>query len=138
MLDFEDYGLRLDRRPRDVSVLPPKARATRDLLAGDDAAAVGQFHWRLSKVAMLPVLMLFALAFSSIHSRGARFPGLLMALLVYFAYFNCLGFAAALVDRGAASPFSSLWPVHAGFLVLALFLFHRRNRNRPLLPWPAG
>lgn len=138
VLDFESYGLRLDRKPGADPALPPKARATRDLLAGDDAATAGQFHWRLSKVAMLPVLMLFALAFSSIHSRGTRFPGMLMALLVYFGYFNSLGFAAALVNRGAAGPYSTLWAIHAGFLALALYLFHRRNRNLPLVPWPAN
>ncbi len=136
-LDFADYGLRLDPKPGADSALPPRAMATRALLAGDDAETEGQLHWRLSKVAMLPVLMLFALAFSSIHDRGTRLSGMLMALLVYFIYFNFLGFAAALVNRGAAGPYSTLWTIHACFLVLALYLFLRRSRNQPLLPWPA-
>ena len=138
VLDFATYGLRLERRSHTDGTLPPKARSTRELLAGGDAAAASEFHWRLSKVAMLPVLMLFALAFPSIRRHGGHFPGVVVALLVYFIYFNCLGFATAMVERGAAGPHLTLWAVHAFFLGLALYVFHRRERQMPLFPWPVN
>jgi len=132
-LEFETYGLRLKQSARAGRDLPMKAMPTWRLLNQKHHAATGEFHWRISKVFMLPVLLVFALAFSSIAYRKKRFPGMLPALLVYFAYSNFLGFAHALIRRGAAHPHLALWVVHLLFLALALHFLHRRNRNLPLL-----
>ncbi|MDA8011729.1 MAG: LPS export ABC transporter permease LptF [Gammaproteobacteria bacterium] len=132
-LEFETYGVRLKARARGGRDLPVKAMPTWQLLRQNDRAAAGEFHWRLSKVFMLPVLLIFALAFSSLDRRKKRFPGMLAALLVYFAYSNFLGFALALIRRGAANPHWTLWAVHLLFLVLALHFLRNRNRNLPLL-----
>ena len=141
VLDFETYGLRLKQRTGRGDKLPLKATPTLSLLGaeGERAAAsaigaIAEFHWRLSKVVMLPVLMVFALAFSSITYRKSRFPGMLSALLVYFAYANILGFGVALIRRGAVHPHLALWVVHLIFLGFAVFLLHRRSLNKPLLP----
>jgi len=132
-LEFETYGLRLKQHARAGRDLPMKAVPTWRLPGKKHHAATGEFHWRLSKVFMLPVLLLFALAFSRIAHRKKRFPGMLSALLVYFAYSNFLGFALALIRRGAAHPHLTLWAVHLLFLALAVHFLHRRNRNLPLL-----
>ena len=137
VLDFETYGLRLKPRARRDDRLPIKAMPTRLLLDAanqNHRAAIGELHWRISKVIMLPILMVFALAFSSITYRKNRMPGLLSALLVYFAYSNFLGLGVALIRRGAVDPHLTLWAVHFVFLGFAVFLLHRRNRNQPLLP----
>mgnify|MGYP001596680058 CR=1 FL=1 len=135
VLDFETYALRLKQRAFTDYALPVKAMATQDLVEEKHRTAVGELHWRLSKVAMLPVLMLFALSFSSIRYRKARFPGMMAALLVYFIYSNLLGFAVALIRKGSVSPHLGLWIVHGLFLSLALFFFYRRDQNKRLLPW---
>ncbi len=134
VLDFETYGLRLKARARRDHNPPVKAMPTLSLPGENNRAAAGELHWRISKVVMLPVLMVFALAFSSITYRKARFPGMLSALLVYFAYANLLGLGVALIRRGAAHPHLTLWVVHLAFLGLAVWLLHRRNLNKPLLP----
>jgi len=135
VLDFQTYALRLKQRAFADFSLPVKAMSTRQLLQEDHRTALGELHWRLSKVAMLPVLMLFALAFSSIRYRKARFPGMMAALLVYFIYSNMLGFAVALIRKGTLNPNIGLWIVHAIFLGLALYFFYRRDQNKRLLPW---
>ncbi len=135
VLDFETYALRLKQRAYQDYSLPVKAMPTQELLHDQHRTAVGELHWRLSKVAMLPVLMLFALSFSSIRYRKARFPGMMAALLLYFIYSNLLGFAVAMIRKGTVNPHVGLWVVHAGFLALAIFFFHRRNQNKRLLPW---
>ncbi len=137
-LDFQTYRLRLTQQQRGDDDLPVKAMPTLSLLGqtgqAGHAAAIGEFHWRLSKVAMLPVLLVFALAFSSITYRKNRFPGMLSALLVYFAYSNALAVGVALIGRGLAHPHWTLWAVHLLFLGFAVALLRRRNRNQPLLP----
>lgn len=135
VLDFETYALRLKQRSYREFTLPVKAMPTPALLKVDHRTAVGELHWRISKIAMLPVLMLFALAFSSIRYRKARFPGLMSALLVYFIYSNALGFAVAMIRRGALDPDFGLWIVHFLFLGIAIYCFYRRDQNKRLLPW---
>ena len=134
VLDFATYGLQLKSSPANNYRLPVAAMPTPALLEAGHAAALGEFHWRLSKVAMLPVLLIFALAFSSIAYRKNRFPGMLSALLVYFAYSNVLGLLVALVGRGAVHPHWMPWVVHLAFLGAALGLLRRRHLNKPLLP----
>jgi len=134
LLDFETYGLRLAPPARDYR-LPVEAQSTAALLGARHAAARGELHWRFSKVAMLAALLVFALAlgFSSTAQRKNRFPGMLVALLVYFAYSNIAGLVAAQVSRGAAGPMA-LWGVHLIFLAAALALLRRRHLDKPLLP----
>ena len=93
-----------------------------------------EFHWRFSKIAMLPILMLFALCFSSITYRKARFPGMLTALLIYFTYTNIMGLGVAMIRREVVHPHITLWAINGAFLVLALYLFSRRKRNLRLIP----
>ena len=135
VLDFETYALRLKQRAFADFALPVKAMPTNELLQQDHRTAIGELQWRISKIAMLPVLMLFAMAFSSIRYRKARFPGMMTALLVYFVYSNLLGFAVAMIRRGALNPYIGLWIVHAVFFSLALYFFYRRDQNKRLLPW---
>lgn len=139
-LDFETYRLRLaPPSAADSQRLPVDAQSTVALWRADTAAARGELHWRFSKAAMLAALLVFALAFSSLATftaRKRRLPGMLAALLVYFAYSNVLGLAAAQVSRGA-SPVM-LWSVHLIFLATALYLLHRRHFDKPLLPRRGG
>ena len=134
VVEFESYAIRLKQQAASGLKLPVKAQPTMQLLSEPHRIAIGEFHWRLAKIVMLPILMLFALAFSSTRYRKTRFPGLLTALLVYFAYSNVLGLAVALVRRGSVHPHLALWVVHIVFLVLAIYMFRRRSQNLRLLP----
>lgn len=136
VLDFESYAIRLKQQPESTIALPVKARSTLSLLnqSGYQRAAIGELHWRLSKIIMLPILMLFALCFSSISYRKKRFPGMLTALFVYFFYSNVLALAVALIRRDILHPHFSLWIVHLLFFGVAVYLFKRRSRNQRLLP----
>ncbi len=137
VLEFETYALRIKQRAFADFALPVKAMPTNQLVAQNHRTATGELHWRISKIAMLPVLMVFALAFSSIRYRKARFPGMMTALLVYFIYSNMLGFAVAMIRKGALNPNYGLWIVHIVFFALALYFFYRRDQNKRLLPWLA-
>ena len=138
LLDFDSYALRLKPQPTASNIgLPVKARSTVTLFeqSGHQRAAAAELHWRISKIVMLPVLMIFALCFSHQAYRKKRFPGMIPALLVYFAYFNSVGVAIALIRRGALHPHLSLWIIHLLFLTVVVYFFTRRSRNLRLLPW---
>jgi len=137
LLDFESYSLRLKSRPNASHIgLPVKARPVTTLIeqSGRQRAAAGELHFRFAKIVMLPILMIFALCFSSRTYRKKRFPGMIPALLVYFVYFNTMGVGVALIQRGALHPHLSLWAIHLLFLMAAIYLFRRRSHNLRLLP----
>lgn len=134
VVSFETYAVRLKQSAGGRPSLPIKAIPTLKLLADHNKAAIGELHWRISKVIMLPILMLFALSFSSLTYRKNRFPGMVTALLVYFTYSNVLGLVVALIRRGLVNPHFSLWLVHLVFFCVALYFFQRRCNGLRLIP----
>ena len=138
VVDFETYSVRLKQQSSSALKLPVKALPTFSLLDEPIPRTIAEFHWRFSKIFMLLVLMIFALCFSSITYRKARFPGMVTALLVYFAYSNSLGVAVALIRKESVPPHISLWVVNLTFFALAIYMFRRRSRNQRLIPGLAG
>ena len=132
-IEFETYGLFIDDRP-----IP----ATRTRLAGWDTLALwekrhnlelrSELHWRLSKIAILPVLMLLALALGYGGQGQNRVLMMVSALMAYFAYANLGGYLVALSRRGYAEPLALLWMLHFLVALIALYLFRRRAQNRAL------
>ncbi|MYD76469.1 MAG: LPS export ABC transporter permease LptF [Gammaproteobacteria bacterium] len=132
---FETYSIRLRRPPAKTWEAPVKALPTFTLLEERRPRASAEFHWRLSKVFMLGVLILLSLSFTSPSYRKGRFMSMLFAFLVYFVYSNMLGAGTALGGKGAFPPHLALWSVNLAFLLLAAWLFHRRSRYLQFLPW---
>ena len=134
IVNFETYGVRLKQRIAQGHKPPIKARPTAILLDGSIPRSIAEFHWRFAKIFMLLVLMLFALCFSSITYRKARFPAMLMALSVYFIYSNSLGITIALIHKKVIPAHSSLWIVNLTYLTIAAYMFYRRSQNYRLIP----
>ena len=136
IMDFETYALRIEPRPYTSSLPPVKARPTTVIYKDKHPALISEWHWRLAKVIIVPVLAVFALTFSFINPRQGRLPGMIMAFLAYFLYTNALGFSVAMLSKGSIPPALGLWWVHGIFLVIAAAFLYRRQRNLPLVPMP--
>ncbi len=136
VVDFETYAIRLDEKPPSALAIPVKGMPTGELLESGHRVRVAELNWRISKVIVIPMLILFALALSSVDNRRNRVPGMIFAFLVYFAYANLVGFAVALMRRGELDPYLGVWYVHGFFLLLGIYVFRRKLNNRPLLPQP--
>lgn len=137
IVDFETYALRIELEQAIPDIAPVKARPTTVIATDPHPALVGEWHWRLAKVLVVPVLGLFALTFSFVPPRQNRLPGMIMAFLMYFVYTNLLGFGVAMISRGRLNGDVGLWWIHLTFLVIGFVLFYRRTRNLPLVPMPA-
>lgn len=134
VIDFETYAIRLSHRRTDTLAVPLKGMETSELLAAGHRVRVVELNWRLSKIAVIPALALFALSFGMADNRAGRLSGMFLAFLVYFAYANLVGFAVAAMRRGELHPWLGVWYVHLAFLALALWTFWRRlvgPRARP-------
>ena len=134
MIDFEIYAIRVKPVQKVAEELYPKEMPFGDLLASDERIHKVEIQWRLSKVAIVPVLAILALAFSSLDVRRGRLGRIMGAIGMYFLYSNMLGFAHALLKSGKMPVFMGLWWVHAIFLLFALYMLQRRTANRSMIP----
>ncbi|MCK5360909.1 MAG: LPS export ABC transporter permease LptF [Gammaproteobacteria bacterium] len=134
IIDFETYAIRIKPVKKVSEKLYPKEMPFGDLLASTERVHKVEIQWRLSKVAIVPVLAILALAFSSLDVRRGRLGRIMGAIGVYFLYSNILGFAHALLKSGKLPVFLGMWWVHAIFLVFALYMLQRRIANRSVIP----
>lgn len=134
MVRFAKYTLRLDPKPIGPPPTTMEGLPTPALFATAGAEAVGERQWRLSKPLLVFVLALYGVVLAYTDARRGRLGNLFAAILVYFIYSNLLGLAQTWLKRGQTPAELGLWWVHALMLVVAIFLFFRRSRNRPLLP----
>jgi lipopolysaccharide export system permease protein len=134
VVDFETYAIRLDEKQPGALAIPVKGMPTAELMESGHRVRVAELNWRISKIVVIPVLILFALAFATVDNRRNRVPTMIFAFLIYFGYANLVGFAVALMRRGQLDANTGVWYVHALFLAFAIYVFWRKVGNRPLLP----
>ena len=94
-----------------------------------------EIAWRVSKIMVLPVLMMFALGLGRVQPRSNRYVSMFSALIVYFVYTNLVTMACARIPNGSASAIALLVLVHLGFAVGAAYLLWCRSHDKPLWSW---
>ncbi|MDE0919002.1 MAG: LPS export ABC transporter permease LptF [Arenicellales bacterium] len=138
---FEKYGIRIQQQASGPLQVPLRGWKTQRLMGNTFCKGTGcrnpllvsELCWRISKVVMVPVLILFALASSSGYSRRQRLPGFVIALGIYFVYYNSVGLLVGMIRNGAVADSTMLWLLHLLMLVAAGYFFWCRSNNRPLL-----
>lgn len=136
IMDFETYALRIEPKPYTQRTPPMSGRPTLDVYNDPHRALQSEWHWRLAKVIIVPVLAIFALAFSFINPRQGRLPSMILAFLAYFLYTNTLGFSVAMLSKGRFDVSVGLWWAHGLFILIAATFLYRRHRGLPILPMP--
>lgn len=134
VLNFETYALRLKENTLVEVQLPVKAMPTTKLLGASHRTAVGELHWRIAHVISVPIMVIMALSFGVANYRQTRLPGMLFALLTYFAYINFLGFGITMIRQGVLNAHWGLYLIHIAFALIALYRFRRKVNDLPMLP----
>jgi lipopolysaccharide export system permease protein len=130
-VNFDLFAERLPDDPVAIAAQPVDARATRALWTSSDPEEQAALHWRLSVIAMVPVVALLALALSKTNHRRGRYLTLAPALLLHLAYLFLLASTRSRVaEEGAAV--AEFWALHGAFLLLALLLLFGPNLMRRL------
>jgi len=135
VIEFESYSIRLLPDLVPEPPVPLRGWRNQDLWQNYNSSWVrSELHWRLSKVVVLPVLILFALGLSHVSPGRGRLPAIMGALVIYFCYTNVAGLAVATMRNSTAlSPVIGLWTLHLAFAVAAIYLFWCKTANRSLL-----
>ena len=118
---FDTFGQRLPEDPSLSRAQPVDARPTMSLIGSIALEDIAAFHWRLSLVAMVPIVALLALALSKTNHRQGRYIKLAPALILHLSYLMLLASIRTRVAEGDGT-IELFWLCHGVFLVLALLL----------------
>jgi len=132
--NFETYALRIKKNEISKFAYSVSSYTTPRLMKSEQRAAISELHWRIAHVLAIPIMTLMALSFAASSYRTSRLPGMLTALLTYFAYINFLGVAVSMVRNGRIDPHWGLYFVHITFAIWAIYRFTRTKSDKPLIP----
>jgi lipopolysaccharide export system permease protein len=96
----------------------------------DRKESAAEFHGRLARALIFPILPLLALPLGIASKRGRRTPGVVFATLALLALDHALQFGESLAKVGRVPAAASAWTPFAWFAVLSLWIF------RSSLAWP--
>lgn len=132
---FERYAIRLEskeakEKPPIAIQAIPSALLLKDRNATNDAEIQGRIATPISAL----ILVLLAIPLSFVDPRSGRSGNMMMAVLIFIIYNNLISIAQAWIGQGRTAGLLGLWPVHALFLALTIYLFYRRASQLPLIP----
>ena len=115
--------------------LPPKARASIDLLRLPTPRNLGQLAWRIGLLLGAVNLLLLGIGLSTSNTRRANNWNLLFALLAFAVYYNLINLSEAWIASGKASMATVMVGAHGGAFVLATALLWWREHGNAGPGW---
>src|SRR6267378_3430387 len=126
--EFDRYAARIESKESSEPEMTPRNRSTWTLLANPSSQNLGELVWRVGVPLSALVLVLLAIPMSFVNPRAGRSANLLFALFTYIVYSNLLSVSQARVSQGRLDFGVGWWLVHAGMVLLLLFMFAQRMR----------
>jgi lipopolysaccharide export system permease protein len=123
---FERYAMRIEAYEAKRALPTVKSLDTDDLIRLNSKPAHGELSWRFGLPISALILALLAIPLAFVNPRGGRSMNLVMALLVYVVYSNCMSMVQAWVVQGRIGLAAGMFGLHALMLVFLSVLFFRR------------
>jgi len=127
---FAEYGTRVET---DLSSALPNNRfdgtSTYDLMKIGSPQSLGDIVTRIGLMLMLLVLSLLAIPLSFVDPRAGRSAGMIMALLIYFAYYNLMTIARSWVMQQKIPFVLGLLAPHLAMLAVLAGSIYFRTRG---------
>ncbi len=133
IVEFERYAVRIEPYEAKFTAPSSKSLSLLELIKDQSPVNIAELQWRLSLPLSALLLALLAIPLSFVNPRAGRSLNLMLALITYLIYSNCLSIAQGLVAQGKLAPVFGLWLVHAALAALLLILFYHRLRVSPSL-----
>jgi len=131
---FEEYAIRVEAK--EVKEEPPstQSKSSKELLQSKNNVNNAELQWRLAIPISALILSLLAIPLSALDPRAGRSANFALALVIYIIYNNLLSIMQAWIAQGRVHGIIGLWPVHALFLILTIYMFYRRAFQLPIVP----
>ncbi|MDD2467756.1 MAG: LPS export ABC transporter permease LptF [Desulfobulbus sp.] len=149
VIRFGRYQLNISLHPptlignEDVASMDRGAMTQEQLLAGAAAKPSGskaqnyylsEYYHRLILPVGCLILSLIGLPLGLQAAPGRRAVGIPLGLIVFLAYYIILTTAENMCENGVLPLVLGMWLPNILFAMLAIFLFHRVHREKPLIP----
>lgn len=133
IVHFGQYGIRIERHVEDIGVqYDTMSTANLWRIAKNTQEAAAELQWRLAAPLSALFLTLFAVPMSRIKPRRGKYAALLPAILAYIIYANLLLLGRNWIEQGNLSSHLGLWGIHAGFLLITLWIWLRQTGWRTI------
>jgi lipopolysaccharide export system permease protein len=126
--EFDRYAALIETKESSEPETTPRNRPTWALVTNPTQQNLGELVWRVGVPLSALVLVLLAIPMSFVNPRAGRSANLLFALFTYIVYSNLLSVSQARVSQGRLDFGVGWWLVHAGMVLLLLFMFAQRMR----------
>jgi lipopolysaccharide export system permease protein len=123
---FDRYAMRVEAFEAKRELPTTKAMDTLDLVRVPSRATMGELAWRIGLPLSALVLSLLAIPLAFVNPRAGRSMNLIVALLVYVIYNNCMSMVQAWIVQGRLDIFTGVAAVHGVMLCVLVVLFYRR------------
>jgi len=124
--EFSRYAMRIE--PYEAKLTAPSAKAltTLELLGDPTPVNLAELSWRIGLPLSALILAMLAIPLSFVNPRAGRSLNLVLAILIYMIYSNCVSIAQAWIAQEKIGFTAGLWAVHTAMLgLLAIMVFRR-------------
>ena len=94
----------------------------RTLFEKNSLEAKAEVQWRISPAIALIILVFMAIPLSKSSPRDSRYTGLILGILIYMIYVNCLGAARVWLEQGVTPEIYGLWWIHLIALMVGIVM----------------
>jgi lipopolysaccharide export system permease protein len=138
LMRYQRNDIKLQDSDSDATADSVKRSApTPVLYASNDNVQRAELQWRLAAPLSVLVLVMLALPLAKSSPREPRYARLLIALLAWLIYYNCLALGRTWISQGKYSPLIGFWWVQIPTALIALVLLWQSQRlPRPPLRLP--
>lgn len=123
IVQFADYGVKVEQGETVRKQLPLSARPTSQLLRSKNLREQAELQWRIAMPLSAVLLALLSVLLSKADPRQGRFAKLFVAIVLYVIYTNLLGIAKNWVEQGKVPDYVGIWWVHGLVLLLIMALW---------------
>ncbi|MBZ4201298.1 MAG: LPS export ABC transporter permease LptF [Methylotenera sp.] len=132
--EFEQYAIRVEAELLQSAEPTAPSLSSLALIKTNKPKHMAELQWRLAMPISALILALLAIPLSAIDARAGRSANIALALIIFILYNNMLSILQAWISQGKISTAVGLWPVHALFLCMAIYMLYRRNQQLSLFP----
>jgi len=129
IVQFERYWMRLDPAVVTGKETGVRQAPVSELLKEASPQSRAELLWRVGVPLSAIVLAVMAIPLSFVNTRARRSYGLIVALLLYFIYYNLLSLSQAWVAQGKLNPWAGMLSSHLLMLCAVFVLFYLRSRQ---------
>ena len=135
IVDFQRMTKRIDVKEIVADTPRSKQRSTMALINEPTPERIAELHWRIALPVAAVILALMAIPLSFVNPRSGTSGNLVLAVLIFFLYYNLLNFFQAWTVSGAVPMWLGLLPVHLLMIGILVALFSRQLFSFRFLVW---